>query len=62
MLGTRQIQQKRRPAVGDQPDAAAVAIEKRQRHRVDRGFCWPMALVWTVIARRIKSLLFHNGR
>ena len=43
MLGARQIEQKRRARIGDQPDAAAMPVEIGQRHRVDRRLVRPMA-------------------
>ena len=43
MLRPRQIEQKRRARIGDEPDPAAVPVEKRQRHRIDRGLVRPMS-------------------
>src|SRR6266851_4039395 len=42
-LGARQIEQKRRPGLGNEADAAPMAIEKRQCYAVDRRFVGPMA-------------------
>ena len=45
MVGARQIEQKRLAGIGDEPDAAAMAVEIGERHGVDRRGFRPVAPV-----------------
>ena len=43
MMGPRQIEQKNLARIGDEPDAAAMAVEVGEGHRVERRLLPPMA-------------------